>query len=226
MALTSAERTVGEIGAALVVAVGALVGYTAHERAIGARDLLLHAADSASTVQRNAARLASNAAVEAASVAQVTKMQAMQQLAHSAALRRVADSVAHTASLERDSARRLLADSVASLGEYRSEIIRLVEAGTRDSAASRQSRDGYESNTRTLVAALSADSVALRAAQTHAHALQALSDTQTREAGLLKAQQPGLLARHVALSVGYGVVDHAGVVYAGPTVAIGWKVWP
>lgn len=38
--------------------------------------------------------------------------------------------------------------------------------------------------------------------------------------------QPNLLQRRLSLTAGYGLVYHSNTVVAGPTIAVGFKVWP
>lgn len=41
-----------------------------------------------------------------------------------------------------------------------------------------------------------------------------------------KKAQPDFFQRHLAFTIDYGAVVSGGKVYAGPGVAIGWKLWP
>ncbi len=206
--MTSAQRTIAEVVAALVVLVG---GYTLWRNEVRAAAIVAFqtkAADSTAKIERDSIAIRATIAQDAAQHAQAQKVAALKQVAVSEGLRRIADSVAKTSSAERDSARRLLADSIASVGQYRAEVARLVEAGVRDSAASRASHQADEDSIRSLLATVVADSSALTAEQRRSQSLQALNETLTREVGLLKKAQPSTFGNVVR------VVGWAGAGFA------------
>ncbi len=203
MTLSTVQKEAWVWGIALVVAVGSFAGFVGHERAIGALNARLHTLDSLRVVQVDSVATVAQGAQHAAKVADAQKVQAIKQVAVSESLRRVADSVAKTSSAERDSARRLLADSLASVGQYRAEVARLVEAGVRDSAASRASHQADEASLRSLMATITADSSALSAERSRSASLQALNATLAQEVKLLRGQQPSFVSRHLGVGPGY-----------------------
>lgn len=42
----------------------------------------------------------------------------------------------------------------------------------------------------------------------------------------LQDLQPGFVARHLSLSLGGAIVEAGGKLYAGPSLSLGWKIWP
>ena len=178
------------IGIALLVAVEVLLYWRSYERHQGAIAVILHQTDSTVTVQKRKALSDSLVAAQAVKDAEAAKGKALALVAVGKALQAHTDSVARSASAERDAAQRIAADSAASLGVLRAEIGRLVLTGRADSAAADAQRRADAVTIRGLLATTQADSTALSAEQRRSQSLQALTETYAKEITLLKKSQP------------------------------------
>ncbi len=224
--MTAQQRNLAEILAALVVLIGGYLGWRGHERSLGALQVVLHASDSTAKAGVAMAARATGVAQDAVKAAQAQHTKALQQLAASEALRKSTEDAARAASEARDAATKAAADSAATLNTLRAALERLVSDSRADSARAALQRHADSVATAGLLASARADSTALAAEQAKSRALQTAFGAIQRELALVKQSQPGFLARHASLTVGYGATEHAGLVYAGASVVAGWKVFP
>ena len=198
------------IGAVVVAVIGGGIGFTLHERQVGALAVQLRATDSVRIVQTQSADSTRRIALQAASVAQVQKVSALKLVAAGEALRAKQDSLVKESADEREAAMKLLADSLASLGQLRSEVGRLVSRSRADSGAAATQIAADHRTIAGLLAVVSGDSLALTAEQRRSQSLQALTVTLQNEVGLLKKAQPSKIE---------GVLKVIG--YAGAGFALG-----
>ena len=213
------------IGACVLAVIGGGIGYTLHERSVGALNEKLKNTEATAHVQLDSVASTSRTAQEAASQAQAQKLSALRLVAAGEALRAKQDSIVKESANEREAATKLLADSLASLGQLRSEVGRLVSRSRADSGAAATQIAADHRTIAGLLAVVNGDSLALTAEQRRSQSLQALTETLTREVGLLKGQKPSVFSR-CGLSVGYGSTYSAGVIHAGPSVVAGCRVLP
>ena len=176
------------IGIALLVAVGVLLYWRSYERHQGAIAVILHQTDSTVTVQKRKALSDSLVAAQAVKDAEAQKGKALALVAAGKALQARTDSIAHSASEERDAAQSVLADSLATVVALRGRLEALVIATQRDSAAHQVQSAADGQTIRRLLAVIAADSTALTASQAQVRSLQALNVTLSRELGIVKAQ--------------------------------------
>lgn len=208
--------------AAAVVA--GLVLYGAHERSVGAAKADTKAAQAiakAALAQSDSANKATARAIEAAETARAT---ARAVVAKEAAVKARADSVARVASNERDAARRLLADSLATVQQLRGQVGRLLYVATADSIAHARELAAKDSTRVSLERALSADSVAIRGAQ--GAIAKAISRAEAAERLVKMAKPRGGLLSRCGASANYGAIWNGKSFATGPGIGIGCKLWP
>lgn len=211
-------------GAAIGIVVFGSMEYR-HIEAVGALAAQLHAVDSTRVVAVQDAATALTLADQAAAKASAAQTIALRQIAAGRALQARTDSAARAASEERDRARHLLADSLATVSQLRAIVAALDSASRVDSVASaRQHAADYGSLVH-LLATTAADSVQHAADQRALDALRAVTAALTAELGVAKKVQPGFLARNLGVVAGVGLTDAQGVVHAGLTLAGGWKLF-
>lgn len=190
MTLDSAQRTLIEIivGVVLFLVVGVVI--IKYERDQGALAAQLHAVDSTRVIAVQDAARALTLADQAAARASAAQTIALQQIAAGRALQAHTDSAAHVASEERDHARHLLADSLATVFQLRASLSRVLATAYADSTASARLHDADHGIIRSLEAVLMADSVQHAADQRALSASQAVTASLQRELGIVKAEQP------------------------------------
>ena len=220
--MTSQQRNLAEILAALVVLIGGYLGWRAHERSLGALQVVLHASDSTAKAGVAMAAKATGVAQDAVKAAQAQHTKALQQLAASEALRARTDSAAKAASEVRDAATKAAADSAATLNTLRAALERLVSDSRADSARAALQRHADSVATAGLLASARADSTALAAEQAKSRALQTEASALSKELALVKKQQPSFVAQHVGAGVGYG----CGQKGCEPVAAVIVRVFP
>lgn len=214
------------IGGAVIGVIVCTIAEYKHIEEKGAAKVLSHQVDSVKSVLDTHVKADTVAFASATQQADKDRKALSIQLARSKAVAAHADTIARQASDERDTARRLLADSLASMGQYRAEVTRLVEVGVRDSAASRASFAEDSTTIRGLMGAIARDSVALRAGRSAVNSLTADLLASQRQTQLAKAQIPGFIAQHLSVGAGYGAVLNGGRVLGGATVAATVRIWP
>ena len=178
------------IGAGVLAVIGGGIGYTLHERSVGALNEKLKNTEATAHVQLDSVASTSRTAQEAASQAQAAKTQAMKQVAVSGAAKAKADSSAQEAADARALADRALADSSATVAQLRAALSELRSASLHDSDASKFALARADGTIHALMGVITADSVALTAEQRRSQSLQALNETLTREVALLKKDRP------------------------------------
>ena len=188
--MTPAQREVAYLVTILTFVVGGLLYWRHHERADAIVQFQTKAADSTAKVERDSVASTSRTAQEAASQAQAQKAQALRLVAACEALRAKQDSLVTVSANARADAEKALADSQATVATLRGDLSRLVSATRADSAAHARTLASRDSLDRQLWRTISADSLALTAEQRRSQSLQALTETLTREVGLLKKAQP------------------------------------
>ncbi len=196
------------IGAGVLAVIGGGIGYTLHERSVGALNEKLKNTEATAHVQLDSVARRSQDAVQAASQAQAAQTQALRLVAAGEALRAKTDSVARSATDERARSERVLADSLATVSGLRDQLAAQVRSSTSaDSAnAAQQGRD--RRTIAQLLSVVSADSLALTAEQRRSQSLQALTETYAKEITLLKKAQPSTFGNVVR------VVGWAGAGFA------------
>jgi hypothetical protein len=224
--VTSVQRTLAEVVAALVVLCGGYLAWRSHERTIGAIQVSTQIVRDSSKVAQKKADSLSAIAQDAEKARQAALTRANAQIAAGRALQAHTDSAAKAASEERNVATRLLTDSLATLGQYRGEVRRLVDASRADSVAAAQSALQSQRAIASLLNVVAADSVSLAAERAKSASLAALVELTKREANLLGQQQPSFLGRHASITVGYGCAVKSETASCGPAVVAGYKVLP
>lgn len=219
--MTAAQRTLAELAAGLLVLVGGFFAFRDHERHVGQLAQLAASTDSSITAGTQHATTLARIAQDAQQVAEQARDKARAQIVAQNVLQATTDSVVKGEADARQEAEKMVADSQATIAELRAGLDRLVHESRADSLArSRQAvADGL--SIRDLVANVRADSLALAAEKGRSTALQALNGSVTKALQLAKSESPSFLARHVYVGVGYGLVLHSGIAYAGPTVSAG-----
>ncbi len=193
---------------ALLVAVGSLAWrrHDIQQKAVQAYEL--RSLDSTKTTQLDSVAQRSRDAVQAASQAQAQKLSALRLVAAGEALRAKQDSLVKVSANERARAEAALRDSLATVGTLRSALSRLDSVSRADSTAAATVRVSSQQTIVQLLAVVRSDSVALTAEQRRSQSLQALTETLTREVGLLKKAQPSTFGNVVR------VVGWAGAGFA------------
>lgn len=220
-AIAQATPVAVYVGAAVVAG---LVLYGVHERSVGAARADTKAAQAiakAALAQSDSANKATARAVEAAEQARAT---ARAVVAKEAAVKARSDSVARVASNERDAARRLLADSMATVQDLRGQVGRLLYVATADSIAHARELAAKDSTRQSLERALFADSVAIRGAQ--GAIAKAIARAEAAERLVKLAKPRASLLSRCGASANYGAVWNGKSVATGPGIGIGCKLWP
>lgn len=203
MALTSLQRTTYEAGAVILVLVASVSGWNLHERAIGQRDLLLHAADSTAKLAQDSVAIRSEIAQEAVNVAEQARDKATAQIAAGRRLQAHTDSLIQQVSDARAHAEQVVADSLASLADLRAGLTRLIDESRADSLARYRQAMADSLTIRALLQTLHADSVSSVATDRQVAALAALNASTVEKVKLLTQAQPstfGKILRYTALA--------------------------
>lgn len=212
--MTSAQLKEWSIVAAIVGALCfAVVIYKDIEHK-GALKALTAQNDSTIKVRQKSADSVGAVAAGAQQEAERAKVKALAQVAAGRAAQAKLDSTVRASANEREHARLLLVDSLASLQQLRDELGRLASQSRADSGAASQSAIQSQRTITGLLAALTADSVSLAAERAHGAALQALVDLKTRELALVRDQQPSAFKK-IATIAGWS----AGAFLVGRYVA-------
>ncbi len=185
---------------ALVLTVAGYFGWRHHERDVGALLVLSHQADSTHRVDSLAAQDSIAKALRIAQDAERGRRAALVQVAAAKALQAATDSAAQAAGMERDQARRLLQDSLATVGALRGEIGRLLLGGVRDSAANANQHAADQRAILSLGVALRQDSAAIATgiAATNAAVRRAVDAERQRD--IARKQVPGVVGQTARLA--------------------------
>ena len=194
------------IGALLLIGGLAWWRHDVGQKAIQAYQL--HSLDSTKTKQLDSVASTSRTAQEAASVAQAQKAQALRLVAAGEALRAKTDSIAKAEFNARQEAEKVVKDSAATIAELRAGLDRLILLDRADSSARLAQTLADGASRGQLTKALAASDSALQASQAQVRSLVALTETLTREVGLLKKAQPSTFGNVVR------VVGWAGAGFA------------
>ena len=221
--MTSAQRELAYLGTILTFVVGGLLYWRHHERADAIVQFQLHAQDSTAKVQLDSVASTSRAALEAASQAQAQKAQALRLVAAGEALRAKQDSLVKVSANERQKAEQVAKDSAATAQALRLSLEAVIAASRRDSAVAASERKASGNTIAQLLRSINGSDTtdaygktvhvagyvdALTAEQRRSHSLHALTETLTREVGLLKKAQPSTFGNVVR------VVGWAGAGFA------------
>jgi hypothetical protein len=144
----------------------------------------------------------------------------------SAALQAATDSAARAAGVERANAERMAADSAATAAQLRTELNRLIVQSRADSAAAERQHAADRLALARKDSALAAYAVAGARSTDAINAAVAAALADHTQTAIAKRAAPSFLARHFSVTAGYGAVERAGVVYAGPGITVGWTVVP
>lgn len=209
----------------VTVLLTALAINNAHQRQLGAEKILRHSADSIAQVAVKQAQLALAVAEQSVRDATALRIKAAAEAARDAATQARTDAAIRATANERDAARRLLEDSLATVAQLRTTVGRLVTASVADSVAYAGERMQAARTKASLLAVIVGDSLAIRDGQTAIRAAIARAVAAENVAKPGKAPRGGLLGRCGAIA-GYGGVWAGGTVKAGPALTLGCKLFP
>lgn len=136
--MTPAQLKRAAFTIATILTCAGYIGWRSHERTVGKLEVLLHQADSVHAADSVTAQEQSAQAQVAAQEADQQRRAALVEASHADALRASTEIAARLVSNERDTARRLLNDTAATVSQLRVELGQLVQASARDSTAARQ----------------------------------------------------------------------------------------
>ena len=211
--------------AGITTAGGWLALNNAHQRTLGAEQVLRHTADSLAVIAKQVSDSTIAVAERAVHAAVAERARALAQVARSRAVQVATDSVARLAAAERDTARALLADSLATVAQLRGQVGRLIVSGVADSVAHAKDRASSKRTIADLLIAIDADTVAIRSLEDAVEKAIGRAVAAGRVAKLGKAPRNSLLSRCGAIA-GYGGVLAGGTLKAGPAVTVGCRVFP
>ncbi len=217
--------TVHLVVGGLALAGGWLAIHDYGQRQAGAERILREQADSIARVAVARAKTALEIAEKSIADAAALRAQARAEVAKDAAVIARADAAIATAAGERDAARRLLEDSMATVAQLRVQVDRLITTGAADAAAHATERTQLLRTKASLLATMHADSLALMYTRTAVDRMRERAEAAERRADLGKPARVGLLSRCGAI-VGYGGVLAGKTVHNGPGVTLGCKVFP
>ena len=181
--------------AAVVAAVVGFLAFRAHERQLGAQQVLLHVADSTHAValaQAASALQAAQAAADRAAQAQATALAAV---AAGKRLQARTDSAAQQAAAERDHAVQVLHDSAATAAQLQAEIGRLVASSRADSAAASRQHAADTLSIHGLLATIVAKDSALAAGDRALAGQKAVTAAVQKELDLTRSLMPSKLGK-------------------------------
>ena len=206
--MTSAQRNLAEIVAALVVLVGGYVGWRSHERSVGALTVVTQAVRDSAKVTQDSLTKATQEARQDSIVREKALSAARVQLARQRADSAKQDSIVRVSANERARAERLLADSLATVQALRDQLGRLAAQSRVDSVQFAGERAASRSTTASLLSVIAADSLTIHAERTRADRAEALAALRGREADLLRKQAPSVAGTVVkdALWLAAGII--------------------
>lgn len=203
MSLTTTQFKIVAAAMTVVCAGSGLALFAMEERAIGQRDLLLHVADSTATLAKDSVAIRSQIAQEAVKVAEQARDKANAKIARQRADSVKQDSLIRVSANARTDALRVLADSAASVAALHATLSRLVRQSQQDSVSWGVFRDHADRTIASLLATVTADSLALHAEQSRSASLVALNASTAEKVKLLTQAQPstfGKILRYTALA--------------------------
>lgn len=209
------------------VAAGAawLAVHDANQRQRGADEIirkqLTAALDTARRVSDSTAAVADSMRTASA----ILRVRARAEAAKDAATQARADAAIQAASSERDAARRLLEDSMATTAQLRGQVGRMIVREVADSITHAQERAQAARTKAALLATIDGDSTAIRSAAGAIAAAIKRAEAAERLAKAAKPARVGLLSRCGAIA-GYGGVLAGGGFTAGPALTLGCRVFP
>ena len=197
------------LAGAIVLVLG-YVGWSVHERQVGALKVLLHVADSTHYADSTAAVRLAAIAKAASDSALALRQKAYVEVQKDRALGVKTDSVIAASANERARAERMLADSVATVAQVRAELQRVVTQGRADSTANAVQRGADQQTIRVLLLAVAADTVALQRAGDSYNALLKRTVAAEQQRDIAKRQSGSLMSRAMVGVAGFGLGVLAG----------------
>lgn len=214
------------IGGAVIGVIVFTIAEYKHIEEQGAAKVLSHQVDSAKKVFDTHVKADTQAFASATQQADKDRAALLIQLARSKAVAAHADTMARQASDERDEARHILSDSLATVAQLRTSLVGVLRTAVADSVASSRQHEADAGAITALMGTVRADSVALRAGRLAVNSLTADLLASQRQTQLAKAQIPSFVAQHLSVGAGYGAVLNGGRVLGGATVAATVRIWP
>ena len=196
--------------AGAILAVLGFALYTAHERQVGALQVLLHVADSSHFADSTAAVHLAAVAKAASDSASALRQKAYVEVQKDRAIGVTTDSVVKATANERARAERVLADSLATLTQMREELQRVVVQGRADSAQHATQRATDQQTIRVLLLAVASDTVALQRAGESYNALLKRTVAAEQQRDIAKRQAGSLMSRTMVGVAGFGLGVLAG----------------
>lgn len=217
--------TIYLVAGIITALITALAINNAHQRELGAERILRQRADSIARVALHLSDSTILVAERAARDAAALRAKVIAEAAKDAKVQARTDSAIRATASERDAARRLLEDSLATVAQLRTTVGRLVTASVADSAAYAAERMQAAKTKVALLGVIASDTAALLKAQDAIAAALHRATTAEALGKLGKPPRGGLLGRCGAIA-GYGGVVAGGAVKTGPALTLGCKLWP
>lgn len=223
MNLPVKDYIIGGAVIAVLAIVGTLIHEKSHDKQLEAQKIVAdsaHKTDSLSGIQKEKARI--QADLRADSIKKVGE----RQVAKAAALQAHTDSAAKAASEERDIATKLLADSLATVVQLRTELTKLVSTSLADATAATKQHTEDQKAIVDLTASVSSQKSAKESAIDEAHVNLKRAVDAEKQRDIAKGLQPSFFQRHISVALGYAAISNGGKIVSGPGASVGWRVWP